>query len=245
MNTIQVSQVDPRALGTPGIAERYLAWLDDAERDRYQRYVFDEHRMEYLAGCVMAKKRIAALVRSRPEEVLFRRDRWGRPHILSPGRGAHIRFSISHTKGCAVCAVSALAEIGIDVERTDRPAGQLPVSLACLSEAEMSDILARDGAALSARFAQYWTLKEAYTKAVGRGLSIPFDRITFSLAAGADPAVSFDGVDDDPSRWSFKAVPLGASHVLSLAFLSSIDATLAFSRWHPVDDVFIDEPQFC
>jgi 4'-phosphopantetheinyl transferase len=242
VTAIFVSRVEPQILGEPGLADRYIELLDESERRRYARYVFDEHRLEYLAGCVMAKRRIAELSRVQPGEVRFRRDCWGRPHVAEPDRCLRYHFSISHTKGYVVCAVSESSNIGVDVERTDRAPAHLPVSESCFASTELSDLGVRDGADLSGRFVQYWTLKEAYAKAVGKGLSLPFNGVVFSISDTADPQVTFDGVDDDSRSWVFKVFQVGQRHVMSLAFPSSPRVPLKFSRWHPAADVFVDEP---
>jgi 4'-phosphopantetheinyl transferase len=53
-------------------------------------------------------------------------------------------------------------------------------------------------------FFDFWTLKEAYIKARGMGLSIPLDGFSFLLSDNDRPRITFhDGCPDQPERWDF------------------------------------------
>lgn len=240
MKSIRVVYVYPSSLSDGDLANRYIGLLDEAERRRHAGYIFDEHRLEYLAGCVVAKKLIAKSLGVNPELIRFRRDRFGRPHIERPVVDTFLSFSISHTRGCAMCAVSLGPNIGVDVEHTDRPTEQLPLSSICLSAAELADLKNHAGPALSRRFAQYWTLKEAYGKAVGKGLGVPFEQICCRLGENGDPQVVLDAVDEEPLSWFFKTFQISDRHVAAVAINSSVCQSFRLTQWRPEDDIFVD-----
>lgn len=237
---IEVVYVDPRELDSPELREHYLHLLDTLERERFDRYVHDENRLEYLAGRVMAKMRIAAALQIDPTSVRFWRNEYGRLEVSNISRSESVRFSISHTRGCAACAVSLEVDVGLDVENTGRDIRFLPISPKCMSDREMSDLRDRRGADLQSRFARYWTLKEAYSKAVGWGLGIAFDRISFDLDRSHCPSVTFCELDDDPCRWTFATLLLGGAHVLSLAIHLPDALPPRIAQWDPRENLFID-----
>ena len=91
---------------------------------------------------------------------------YGKPE--APG----VFFSLSHSGGCALLAVSD-ADVGADLERLRpapmRTAGRVfaPEELDWLAAGEDGD----------ARFFTLWTLKEALLKAAGRGLTQPLREV--------------------------------------------------------------------
>ena len=64
-----------------------------------------------------------------------------------------------------------------------------------------------------------WTLKEAYAKARGRGLSLPFNEITFDLDAPQPIRAVIDPrLDPDHARWCFELVRPTPEHQLAVAY---------------------------
>ena len=105
-------------------------------------------------------------------------DAWGWAEIPPMDRGAlgkpffpdfpDRRFSLSHTAGLCLCALSEAGEVGVDIERVRPRRASLPRY--ALSGAELA---AFDGTWED--FARLWTLKEAYCKFLGRSIFPPQD----------------------------------------------------------------------
>lgn len=91
----------------------------------------------------------------------------------------HIHFSISHTRGAAVCALSD-RPCGVDVEHP-RPI-RTQLAARCFSKAE------RAYADTPERFLEIWTRKEAFLKRDGRGITVPLASID---TLSCDELVSF------------------------------------------------------
>ncbi len=100
-------------------------------------------------------------------------NEYGKP-FLKNNCGWH--FNISHCRKLAACAI-AQSPIGVDVERIR----QFPelVLKRCFTERETELIKESNNSDLT--FFQLWTLKEAYVKAIGRGLSYPLRDAEFII----------------------------------------------------------------
>ena len=68
------------------------------------------------------------------------------------------------------------------------------------------------------RFLEYWTLKEAYIKAKGKGLSIPLEQFAFRITDNLPLAVWFDpSLDDRPDGWCFLLARIAGRYGMALA----------------------------
>ena len=77
-------------------------------------------------------------------------------------------------------AVSRSGPVGVDVERVDRPMDYLGMSRRFFAEIETEAVRNSSEAERSELFYRIWTLKEAYVKAIGKGLAHALDSFWFS-----------------------------------------------------------------
>jgi 4'-phosphopantetheinyl transferase len=105
--------------------------------------------------------------------------------------------------------VSATRGIGVDVEYLPRKNDTAGIASHFFAPQEQ--------AGLAERFFDYWTLKEAYIKARGKGMALPLDGFWFDLS-GDEPMISFDDrIPDNPVLWRFETVSLSKDHLCSAA----------------------------
>lgn len=97
----------------------------------------------------------------------FTNNPWGKP-LLSDRDDLH--FSLSHSGCWAVCAISD-TPVGVDVEL---PRCTLRIAKRYFHPEELT-------AADSVFLTRLWTAKEAFVKALGRGLTIPLDSFVVHL----------------------------------------------------------------
>ncbi len=198
-----------------------LAWLDATERRRRDAFVFERDRRLYLAAHALTRALLGACVGAGPEALSFEIDGFGRPHLVASGAGAASRlvFSLSHTRGVVACAAWRDGEVGVDVEGLARARDELALARSFFAASEAQALERLDGAARAERFMATWTLKEAYAKARGLGLNLPFTSFEFPEPEASMPQVRFveGGVDGDEARWHFWSRRCGAGHRLALA----------------------------
>jgi 4'-phosphopantetheinyl transferase len=120
-----------------------------------------------------------------PDDLHMSISPFGKWKLLRPSCEFPIEFSVSSCDRRCLIAVSSRGDVGIDVERR-RVIGDIDgVANIYFTPAEAARISTlQDDRKLEAFFA-CWTFKEAYTKAIGSGLLMPFDM--FAL-----PATSWD-----------------------------------------------------
>jgi 4'-phosphopantetheinyl transferase len=210
-SALQLWLAYPGDLAEPAIEKACAAILDDAERERAARFRFARHRREYLATHVLARVALSHAHPLPPQSWSFSINKYGKP---SPVPGCGLGFNQSNSVELAVCLVArpgaaAAAEVGVDVESLARAEEIVPLAARVFSAAERAQLDALPAAERPDRALSLWTLKEAYIKARGMGLSLPLQEISF-LFDGPDTdghdAIRFQvapEVDDDPGRWRF------------------------------------------
>ena len=92
-----------------------------------------------------------------------------------------VHFNLSHANGITACVVSD-SVCGIDCEGI-RPYRE-NVARRAFSESERELLEAVSGEERDLLFVRLWTLKEAYVKALGDGISYPLDKASFSFEDG-------------------------------------------------------------
>jgi 4'-phosphopantetheinyl transferase len=133
----------------------------------------------------------------------FTTNEYGKPSIASidPQLRA-LSFSLSHTRGCAACAITSNAPVGVDVERIDQSQRVQEIADRYFSEREAACLRQCSGELRNIRFAELWTLKEAFLKAVGVGLSASLSDVSFRFDEHA--RIEFSGPPTiEPHEWHF------------------------------------------
>jgi len=212
-------------LASPDRVDEARAWMTDAERARATRYRHDDDRTMFTLGRYMARTLVGRALGVAPSAWPWREGPHGRPEIDDAGVDLH--FNLSHSAGLVICALARGRAVGVDVEHLGRRAFELTLVNRYCSPSEAEDVCDQ-GRDWRDRFLAYWTLKEAYLKARGVGISVPLADISFTLTeSGARLAFerSLAGTD---ARWMFHLWQPGDRHLAAVAVDTSDDAAPAF-----------------
>lgn len=190
---------------------RYLDLLSEAERIRHERFHFEIHRNLFLVSHALLRTSLSRYADVSPEDWQFSEGEFGRPEI-SAGDGAPVlRFNLSHTEGLAACLVCREIDCGVDVERLNRVKDLDGVARRVFTTAERDDLRSREGDSLQGRFTDYWTLKEAYMKARGKGFQLPPQSFAIRLEECPESVPQLvvpPDFDDRPDEWQLALYPI-------------------------------------
>ena len=216
--------------------ESLLVCLSGDERERHARFRFEEDRDAFLVAHALTRRLLAAAARVEPLALCFTTGERGRPELSQPSSALELRFNLSHTRGLVACAVTLRRSIGVDVERIDRRVELLGVARHVFSAREIAGLEALTGEAQRLRFFDLWTLKEAYVKAIGKGLAGPLRAISFAPEVADPVPVHFDPeAADDPGVWCFRRHCPGANFRLAVALHGDPTAAASFYEAAGVD----------
>ena len=201
--------------------DRLVTWLElmsEDERRRYDRYFAPKAQLQHLVARVLVRTVLCRYADVNPCEWRFDTNAYGRPSITTPVTGRDLRFNLSHTDGLVALAVAEGSDVGVDVETIDRDVDISALAPMVLASTELHALGRAASEAKRELFFVFWTLKEAYIKARGMGLSLPLGGFAFDLS-GAVPRISFDLrlVDDDAGRWLFRRFAPTPRHAMAIA----------------------------
>jgi 4'-phosphopantetheinyl transferase len=187
------------------------AILDSSERDRAARFVLPVHRDRFIAAHGVLRRLLGRRLMVDPREIQFVAGAQGKP-ALAPTMQGSLHFNLAHSGDAALIAIARGRDLGVDVEQVRPTPDTEAIAARFFSAGEQVALAALPAAERQAAFFDIWTRKEAWIKAIGKGLTFPLDQFTVSLgqgeedcllSAGGDPAVA--------SQWRLRALvaPLG------------------------------------
>ncbi|OCH94245.1 hypothetical protein OBBRIDRAFT_789383 [Obba rivulosa] len=196
---------------------RGLELVDPSSRQRLQRFFRREDRFRGLAGRLLP--RMLLKERGIPlSRMTFGTTEAGKPYITTPGVEPPIGYNVTHDRGLIAMAYASGPDlypdppayrIGVDVMQIQLPDRHVFAEFVETVGEQLTDLERNllipppgsptlpQGEALR-RFYLIWTLKEAYTKALGLGLGFDFRRIEYDVTRDV---VRID--DQTPRGWEF------------------------------------------
>jgi len=219
---VHVWYIRTEAIVDPDLLRTCRDVLSADEWERCQRFRFEEGRRLYLLSHGFLRLVLSLYAEVAPAAWRFDSNAYGKPEVVPvPGQPAlrSLCFNLTHTTGLAACVVARDREVGIDAEdltRGGREVGEDLISY-CLSPAELASFRSLPTAEQQTVFFDYWTLKEAYLKARGFGLSLPVEGITFTWPGGTVQATFSTEIGDDPRTWQFERINPTPTHRISVA----------------------------
>ena len=185
---------------------------------RADKYFFNHHRDHFIVGRGLLRHLLANYLQITPSEVKFVYDEYGKPSIGNLQTNDKLNFNVSHSSDHILYAISRNRNIGIDLEynRDDFPVDE--VSKRFLSPPELEMLSASPALSKTTLFYQLWTRKEAYSKGIGKGLSIPFNKFDVSQTPG-DPVTELinNHLSFSTTRWYVKDIMINPDYAAAIA----------------------------
>ena len=212
--TVTVEYIETAALDADGLA-LLSQTLSDEERARAARFHFERDRSVYIVGHALMRDMLARAVGGSAHDFAFTTGAHGKPEAVLAASAPRLRINLSHTRGLAAVAMTQDVDVGVDVEWMSRDSDLLNIAERFFAVDERRQLALAAETDRRDCFFAFWTLKEAYIKAIGLGLAMPLADFSFQLET---LRIAFaDHVDDDPDDWHFLHRRLSHDHALSLA----------------------------
>jgi 4'-phosphopantetheinyl transferase len=218
---VTIHYVNPSWISDSATLENWTSWLDVQEIARLRKLQNPVHRHRFLVSHALARAVIGNRLQCPPESIVFGCLSQGKPFVSLPQAQHYCHFNLTHTHEMAAIALSSHGPVGIDVEWLERRGPEVGLAQRFFTENEYQDILKQPESEQHRRLLSYWTLKEAYIKAEGWGLSVGLDSFEFALSPNAEPRLHICKPAATPQNvWQFQQFTVLNSHLIAVAMVA-------------------------
>jgi len=177
--------------------------LSTDERTKADRFRFPKDRSQFIVSRGALRAILSRYLNISSHILRFDYNPYGKPSLIVAQGGNTLRFNLSHSRGIALIAITKNRDIGVDIEGINPNFSCLEIAEKFFSPLENSVLRSLPEHLQATAFFTCWTRKEAYIKAVGKGLSIPLNQFDVSLAPGEPAALlNVEGNPEEASKWS-------------------------------------------
>lgn len=212
--------------------EQLLAWLQQEDREDVTRARVTHVRRERIVARALLQLGLSWYLDQPPGGWRISRGELGRPDLVPAPGQPDLRFNLSHSGGLVACGFTVGKPIGVDVEHRERAFPLSEEFARYLSPSERARCSAAPESARKDEFLRHWTLKEAYSKALGLGVSMGFDRFSIDLD-GPRPKLRHE--PRETAEWYLEQWELEPAHWLALAVRQPSDTALSCRLVQVVD----------
>ena len=176
--------------------------LGEKGRERISYFKFKQVQESYIISQGGLRLLLSYYLNIPTEQLQIGKLSKGKPYSID---NPELRFNMSNSGRRVVYAFSTEEEIVIDLEKL-RELSHLDELIEKNYTSYERDYINKMPEHRLYRFFKFWTIKEAYLKAIGVGMRIPPDNLNFSVQNGDYNLQSIKGVpiDIDEGEWIFK-----------------------------------------
>lgn len=209
----------------------YKAMLSAQEIKQYHRFRAEEDKHCYLVSHALLRSVLSKYVVKSESQWQFIIGEHGKPE-LDEYEARGLCFNLTHTKGLSACVVTVNRRCGIDVESIDRKNKLSAVAKRMFAKEELEKISEKDA---NTQFYHYWTLREAYLKAIGAGLAASSKDFFFEVNTQTLRASIHYRKDSKENNigWQFQLGSIMSKHMLAVAIEASAAVEIVTAEMIP------------
>lgn len=198
----------------PATVKRLRQILTVEEQIKARRFHWQKDQARFIITRGILRIILGRYLGTNPSAIDFCYGLYGKPALSKKV----LSFNLSHSYNLALYAIALNQEIGIDLEFLQTEVSYREIANQFFSAQEKAKLNRLPTHLQQQAFFRAWTRKEAYLKAIGRGLSLPLNQVEVSLLP-TEPAIllniSWDS--QEASRWLLQEFIPAPEYVATLA----------------------------
>ena len=180
------------------------------EKNRVEKFKFDNLRRDWILTRGLLRVFISNYLKFDPKKIEFEYNEFGKPFIVPNSESKNLSFNLSHSDGVVVFAFTRHKQVGIDVEKIGGVLNFPEVIELVFHNFEKEWFSKIPTNKKNEIFYKLWTSKEAYIKAIGKGLSFSPNKVSLELDSEENLIFKDIACEKDLTKWklvSFKPFP--------------------------------------
>jgi 4'-phosphopantetheinyl transferase len=192
--------------------------LSDDERRRADKFLFDRHRRRFAVGRSSLRQILSNYVDVLAADIQFAYSGLGKPRLVGSEVGHGLCFNFSNSHERALLAIAKDVEIGVDIERVRSRDSLDGLAERFFAPTEKQYILGQSDPERTTSFFHCWTRKEAFLKAIGKGLTFPLRDVTVELVPEATVRIlQINDAFERAPEWMLDNLVVEPDYVAALA----------------------------
>ena len=163
------------------VVDRFLGYLNWNEKKRISKFKTETLKKKQIVSKGLLKLLIAKYLNTEPQTVEFESNEYGKPFISPAINPINLKFNISHSNRLGLYAFTTDHALGVDVEKIQELENIYDLVDLCMSDFEKRWFLKLSPGIKTDVFYKFWTVKEAFIKAVGTGFSFPLANVELKI----------------------------------------------------------------
>ena len=155
----------------------FIGLLNSQEKLRASKFIAPQAKKNFIVARGILRQLLGKYLGVKPQDLLLHQNRYGKLYLDSS-----LQFNISHSQDLGLFAFTQHHAIGVDIEfiRTDFEC--VAIAQRFFSPTECSSLLALPADHQVAAFFHCWSRKEAFIKALGKGLFCELDSFSVEVS---------------------------------------------------------------
>ena len=192
--------------GDEPTVQRNYEYLSADERARAERFRFMKDRDSFVQRRGLLRAVLSWYTNVAPHDLEFCYNSNGKPALSRLPNRSDIEFSTTRSENRALIAIASGRRVGVDLEIIHPEFAYEELAERFFSPNEYNAIQAMPTTQRRNAFFACWTRKEAYVKALGKGLSIPLDVFEVTINPKHELVdLKSNDTSQKPFNWSIRS----------------------------------------
>lgn len=175
--------------------------LAQDEKKHANQFYFEKDKIRYIVSRGILRKIISEYIKYPPEVIQFEYANYGKPYLNTAQNSIKLYFNLGHSHNSIVYVITKNFDIGVDIEMYQNNFDLKEVAKFCFSRNENKKLHALPKEEQYDYFYKIWTLKEAFTKALGVGLSYNLKKVNIELINQENYTLILNNCLKEESNW--------------------------------------------